>query len=215
MTHAVHLSREELDRWRTHGDPEDRARVVSHLADCDECGARYAELLDQLPVAAGDLEPAPRDLVARAYRLYPPARSGIRWWSHPWRVAAGAAAAVILAVAVPALRDHATPIVVDDGGIRGNALQAIGPIGTVRPPVSFRWVSPVMAVRYSVEVRGPGDTLLFTLSSETESVDLPSGRLVELAVGQRYTWQVVAMTAAGEEIMRSPPQPFVVSPEGR
>lgn len=211
MTDPAHLSRKELERWWTHGDPASRARIVSHLADCDACGARYAELIDQRPPHPADLAPAPRDLVRRAYRLYRRSRPPAAWWPRRWVLAGAAAAILAVAVAVPALRGPAAPVV-DDGRIRGSALQALSPIGVVQPPIRFRWASPIAAARYTVEVRDAAGALLVTLSSDAEIVVLPADRQAELTPGQPYTWQVVATTAAGEEIMRSPPRSFVVSP---
>jgi hypothetical protein len=56
----THLTRADLTRWRDAPDPADRDRIVLHLAECDECGALYADLMRTRPAAAGpdELEPA-------------------------------------------------------------------------------------------------------------------------------------------------------------
>jgi hypothetical protein len=208
----THLTREELERWWREGLSADRGRVVGHLAECDECGALYGGVADAEVAAAGRALPARRDLVARGYRAYRSRRrpSGFLR-SRPWIAAWATAAVVLIAVAIPILRRSRPAVIPDEGGIRGTSLQPLAPIGTVEPPVEFRWRSPVRAARYVIEVRDEGRRRLFSLSSEAETVTLSAERLAALAPGETYWWEVVALGPDGEEIMRAPPRAFAVS----
>lgn len=65
---SPHLDRDQLVRWRDHGSA-DRAAVLGHLAACDSCAARYAELVRTAPLAAAPVHFDPADFVARGYSV--------------------------------------------------------------------------------------------------------------------------------------------------
>ena len=104
---------------------EERARVVAHLADCDECRAILAgtlEVLAELEGAPRPVEaPAPGPALARSAVATPPAAAGgppldapRRWWggarlSWPLLAAAALALAVTAAVASRLLVPPAPP----------------------------------------------------------------------------------------------------------
>jgi hypothetical protein len=203
----THLSREELARWWREGPESDRERIVSHLAVCDDCGALYGDLIDAQPLPTS-LAPETRpDLVARALRAFRLPRRGLRTFLSPPALAAvAAAAALLVAIGVVTLRPTADP-----GGIRGTSLQPLSPIGQARPPVEFRWESPVRASRYRLEVLDAGGGSLFVLFSDAESLSLPEEQFEELEPGREYSWEVVALGPAGEEIMKAPRRSFSVS----
>jgi hypothetical protein len=212
----THLTREELQRWWRDGAPGERDRILAHLAECDECGALYGEVIDAEPVQpdADDVRVA----APRGYRAYRRPRRilGVDWSRPRVLAACGVAAVVVLAAIVPAILDPSGRSEPDGGGIRGTSLQPLAPIGTIVAPVQFRWVSPVNAARYVVEVREEGgEQILFAIASATESVDLSQEQLDRLTPGRAYSWIVIAADQAGGEIMRAPPRSFVVSSEGR
>jgi hypothetical protein len=202
----THLSRDELERWWREDSPGERDRIVGHLAECDECGALYSAVIDAEPISAPSRSEAQADLAARAYRVYRGPRRAIRsLWSAP---TLAAAAVLLIGLGVVALRE---PKPDDSSGVRGTSLQPIAPIGRVEPPLEFRWASPVSAARYRVEVRDAERRMLFELTSPVESVALPPARQSELAPGEEYTWEVVALSPGGEEIMRAPASSFSIS----
>jgi hypothetical protein len=209
----THLSREELQRWWEHGHPAERERIVAHLAECDQCGALYGQILDTRPVD-GDAQTSAPDLVARARGAYR-ARRRPGFWSPGRLVAYGAAAALLPAVAIPAFRNAVLPVVGDRHDIRGTSLQALDPVGEITPPVRFRWASPIDAPRYAVEVRDAERRLVFSLPSGPDELSLGTDRLAELEPGRQYTWEAIALTAEGEEMVRSTPQSFSVAPSPR
>jgi hypothetical protein len=204
---VTHLSREELERWWAEGRPEERERVVGHLAVCDDCGALYGDIIDARDLATTKLtaEPPP-GLAARAYRAYRPRRSGLSSLPFVW---GAAAAALLVALGIVALRAPAPPG--DPGGIRGTSLLPLSPIGRVDPPVEFKWESPVRASRYRIEVEDAEGRPWFVLFSEGESAALPRERLEELEPGKEYWWEVVALGPQGEEIMGAERRPFFLS----
>ena len=98
-----HVRREELIRWRDHGRPEDRDRIVSHLATCGSCAATYAELIRTAPAAQTPTRLDPKDFVERGYAVQRSAAPSA--WPAvvtSWKTWAGAlsAAAVLIIVLV-------------------------------------------------------------------------------------------------------------------
>lgn len=206
-----HLTRDELQRWWTHGAPEDRDRIVGHLAECDACGALYAEVIDAQPVTPL-AQPADARLQARAYRIHStPGHAPAVWWWWPRAALVAAAATFLLAIAVPWFR-WSGPVSWRDGGIRGSTLQPVSPIGTVEPPVRFAWTSPVRASRYEVEVRTSDGRLVARFSTTREQLELTPTEQQRLEPGRRYTWIVAAFVADGEPMLRTPAREFVIAP---
>jgi hypothetical protein len=211
----THLTREELQRWWDDGRPADRARVVSHLAECDACGALFGEVIDAQPLAADPARTPASGLRERAYGTYRPSSTAAgRRWLVP-ALAGAAAAVLVLAIGLPMLREPPAPAVGDEGTVRGTSLQPLSPIGSAAPPVEFRWASPVAAARFVVDVRDADERQVFQLTSDRESARLPPERLALLTPGRPYTWVVVAYASSGEEIMRAPPRSFVLASPSR
>jgi hypothetical protein len=184
--------------------------VLTHLAECDECGALFGAVIDSEPVRPDAAPPAPF-LVRRAYRTY---RDGVpvsRWRLRPLALAGlGTAAMILLAVLLPSVRDMSNPDRTATD-VRGTSLQPLAPIGRVEPPLAFRWSSPVRASRYTVEIRDESRTLVLLLSSKDERVNLPREDLRRLVPGRAYSWEVIAFDAANTELIRGPARTFVVS----
>jgi hypothetical protein len=201
----THLTGEELLSWRDAGEEADRARVVGHLAVCDECGAAYAELIRTRPAtgSAGEVE-------AVAFRKagYAARRSGLPAY-RPVLLAAGLAA--VAAAGVFLLARAGSPPPTDQQAVRGTELVPLSPAGEVRAPFEFRWASPVSASSYRVDVIEPGGTTLHSIRTPIEAAAGPELRAL-LRPGVRYVWTVTALTADGRTIMTSAAQPFVVSP---
>jgi hypothetical protein len=95
----MHLTVDELRRWREGGTEADRARIVGHLAVCDACGARYAEVIRTRPAEAAPARFEPADFVARGERVFAPG-SARRWgWTTRWAPALAAALIVVAGLA--------------------------------------------------------------------------------------------------------------------
>ena len=143
----THLTRDELLRWRDTPSPADRDRNVLHLAECDECGALYAELMRTRPTAAGPEEletavfikagaeagPVPRITTAPAIQPTRAAGSGILR-----RVMIPLAAAAVVILGVTTLLKRET------GSSRGgdNEVQLSAPAGAVdKGALTFQWTA--------------------------------------------------------------------------
>lgn len=212
-----HLTRDELTRWRDEAPPAERDHIVGHLATCDTCGALYAELVRTRPAKHFATKLRPADFVARGYRAYAPAKAGA-WTFRDWRVWSTVAAAVVVIVTGTLLTpsvDRGSKPLAGGSEVRGTSIQVLSPIGIVTPPVTFRWSSPVRATTYSLEVRDETQALVHSAKVRAEEAPLPSNLQNGLTPGGRYFWVVVALDAAGEEIMRSAPQAFVLAAAAR
>jgi hypothetical protein len=218
---VTHLTRDDLERWARQGLPTDRDRIVGHLAQCDDCAALYARVLDGQPVEPAD-DAHLDELKARAYGAYGQAgaaheattrsRRPRRPRRTAWIAASGIAAAILAALVLyPVLRNERPLTMPDDTAIRGASIQALAPAGTVSPPIEFRWSSPMAAARYELTVSGAGGVPLWSSTVRTERVSAPP-ELVEKLRGTEATWQVTALDEAGRRLIRSEPQRFAVAP---
>jgi hypothetical protein len=205
----THLTREELQRWWSEGRPADRARVLAHLAECDHCGALYAEVIDAQPVTP--LMPDTPALVARAQGLYPGVQADRgRRWPLPALAGLAAAAVLVAALVLPQLADLARSPSRQEEAPRGSSLQPLSPVGTVDAPIVFRWSSPIASDGYVIEVRD-NTRLMFRLRSERTAMELLPEHAAALVPGRPYSWTVVGVTATGEEMLRAGPTAFIVS----
>ncbi|MBM3818313.1 MAG: hypothetical protein FJW14_04720 [Acidimicrobiia bacterium] len=200
----MHLTRDELIRWRDRSDEADRPRLMNHLASCADCRRQLAALTRENPAGA---EPAfdPGVFVAAGRAVYRPARS---WWQQPrvWIAASGlAAAALVLAVVIPRALDR--PL--DDGGIRSAELRPLAPVGEAPAPAEFRWTSPFAAPRYRLEVRDSANQIVLGGETAAETYTIPDLFRSRLVPGT-YTWTVDALDESGEIIASSNPQRFTI-----
>jgi hypothetical protein len=204
---VTHLAKDDLLRWRDRGEETERARVVGHLAVCDECGAVYAEMLRTRPldepVPVG-ISPETAALRARGYA----ARAGhARFRPRPLAAAVAFVAAGGVLLFTRGSSDRPTA-----GGatVRGTELVPLAPAEQAAWPLEFRWASPLAAAVYRVDVLAPGGALIHTMRTRERSAADPALRTL-LEPGRRYTWTVTALREDGREVMRSQPRPFVVA----
>ena len=91
----MHLSSEQLRRWRDGEAEADRRQVVGHMAICDACSARYAEMIRTQPIDTAPARFEPADFVARGEQVFArPARG--RWGMPRWAPAFSGALIVVL-----------------------------------------------------------------------------------------------------------------------
>ena len=206
----MHLTSDELIRWRDEARPVDRARVVKHLAECDACGARLAELLRTQPPDAAPRRFDPSRFVARgidAGAAGLAVRSPGRWRRTGWWVPAAAAAAILLAVlVVPQLRRPAAP----SGTTRGAEIALAAPVGDVRAPITFTWTGATGASRYLVEIYD-AELLRIAEGRTTGTRWTPGADVVSrLQPGRTYRWTVSALDSAGEPTQTSAMRRFTI-----
>jgi hypothetical protein len=205
------LTRDDLERWWTHGDPADRDRIVTHLAECDACIQSYGALMDtreaELPPVT---PPATAAAIGRRVPVDAHDSTARRSW-HPWQFAGvGAAAALVIAFVFVTGRPSQSPAP-DDSAIRSSRLTLLAPIGAVTLPTELRWVSPVAAPRFRVQLIAANGRELHTATVEAERLPLPEDVRQRLEPGQEYRWHVTALDAEGQQMMRSEPGAFVIA----
>jgi hypothetical protein len=207
---VTHLTPAELRQWYGEGAADDRQRVLTHLAACDECRRALAELARN-EVGVGPAPLDPQDFVIRGRDAYTDARS------RPWRwrpvviVGAAAASAAVLAVLVtPALRQARQNGDRSQSETRGGDLRLLEPVGDVCRPAEFRWTSPVSASRYRVVVYDSARRAIYTGVANVERLPFDSDLRARLAPGE-YTWSVDALDAGGTAIVNSDRRAFRIA----
>jgi hypothetical protein len=207
-----HLTPDELARWRNQGAEADRSRVVRHLAECDTCGAAYAELVrsrsleEQAPAGAArdpieTLEPAalrPHGYAALRRPIAPTA----------WLAAAASVAVAALGAGLYMSGTSRDAERAPASAVRGSELVILAPVGATSGPVEFRWSSPVAAPAYRVDVFDSAGQLVHSIRT-AEEVARDPGLPERLRPGARYTVVVTALAADGRVLLSSAPQPFV------
>jgi len=203
----THFRDAELRQWSRSGPGADRDRVVAHVAACATCAAAYADAM-----RAASLAPIPvvepdevADFVKVGYQVPSRSADAGRSWRRRTLIALAAAAALIVAVTVPYLRD--TREARDAITVRGDAIQALAPIGSVERGTEFRWSATAAAARYRLDI---GDTtgVLFAVTTTATSARLPAAGGPALIPGTDYWWMVTALDATNREVASSGRQTF-------
>ena len=181
---TVHLTQEQMQRWHADG-AGDRDAIVSHLAGCDACGQRYAEVVRASPDAgaAFDVE-AFRAAGHRVGRW----RLGRR--AAGWRMsaAAAAAAAVLFGVVYVAYPPQGPAPVYrgDQSGVR-----LVQPSGLVdRADLMFVWEGPEGAYRLRVVDLDAPDAPVIARDDVTSGYRPAADELAALRAGVEYRWFV-------------------------
>lgn len=195
----MHLSTDDLRLWRD-GQGSDRDRIVAHLATCDDCGARLAELLRTAPACA-----APTAFDVGSFRRAG-SRAGAKSDRGPRAVwtyapALAAAAALLLAVLYVALPDRpGGPVFRGDGA----EIRLVRPAGTVaRADLVFEWTGPDGAYTLRVvDLDAPGAPVLARDDVRTGYTPTSDER-AQFRPGVTYRWFV------------EQPEAGVASPSGR
>lgn len=195
----MHLTDDELVRWRDRGEAQDRERVLGHLAACDACRRRLVALVREAPVDAPSAFD-PQVFAPRGLQAYGAAARRTR---RTWMGLGGLAAAAALVMAVW-LRPGPPVPPTGTTDIRSTELQAIAPVGRVGAVSEFRWASPFAAARYRLTIRDAADAIVLTLETPAERVTLDESQRARLAPGS-YRWSVDALDASGAVIASSRP----------
>jgi hypothetical protein len=207
----THFTDAELIRWSDAGPGSDRDRVVTHLAECGACAARYAAALRTRPLeAAAAAEPAreAREFADAAARLGPPAARVIPLRRRIVRIGAplAAAAAIVLAIAI-ARRGGDQGADIPPLVLRGGTLSTIAPDGETTIDARFEWASGVAATRYKITVGGPSGAI-YTFIVRNSPAPFPDGLRSLLVPGTPYWWTVTALDAEGRLFLVAERRPF-------
>lgn len=138
----IHRPDAELRSWLDRPDPADRDRIVGHLAGCDACSSRVAEMVRTAPLAQTDSRFDAASFRSAGYNVLR-SRTGWRLRS-PLRTLAplGAAAAVIMIVGGTYFVSRREPARVTRGAETG--VELIAPAGGAgaREALRFEWRAP-------------------------------------------------------------------------
>lgn len=205
-----HLDDDDLRQWRDDPQRSDRERIVAHLAACDACGSRYAEMVRTAPATAIDPPFGAEAFRARGYAVLN--GSSRRRGAFTWRalVPLAAAAALVFAVGAYLLVPRQPETV-----MRGDqaSVELVRPSGVTVAveDLRFEWRAPEDVTRQSLVV--------FDLASLDEPVisreDVRSGYVPtteerrRLEPGVTYRW-FVEYRAPGGSTAASPSATFSI-----
>lgn len=194
----MHLSADELRRWRDGEAEGDRSRIVAHLAACDTCGARYAEMARTRPAGAPPARFVPADFVLRGEQVFaPPVRS--RVGITRWAPAFGATLIVVLGLGYFLGRDIVDPVAVYRGGAK--AVELVRPIDT-RVPASelvFEWRANERQGPFRLRVidLAAADTPVIDRENVRSGYRPSDAERQRLKPGVTYRWFVEFRSASG------------------
>jgi len=201
----AHLTRDDLVRWRDQGLPEDRERVITHLAACQSCADVYAELVRTAPADQPLEHFKPADFVKRGYAARKSAAAPT--WSGAltsWKVWAGALSAAALVVLVVATGPDLQRLFESSDTARGAGIELIthtpGPSSPSSPTTvpSLEWKTSLTASRFRVELTDQTGATVYQTETNASSATLPANVARALAPGSAYTWRVTALDRDGQ-----------------
>jgi hypothetical protein len=191
--------REELIRWRDGSLPDERDRIVAHLASCQTCAATYAELVRTPPAELRPMRFDPADFVERGYAARKTSRPGwsaVTAWKG-WTLGLSAAAAIVLVV-VLGLPQLGT----DPDATRGSTIEIQSTESPSDRLFVVEWQSALAASRYRVELF-ENQRVLYTTLTDARRVMLPADVAAALQEGRVYTWKVTALDSQGADVTAS------------
>jgi hypothetical protein len=200
----THVMREDLVRWRDQGLPEDRERVLSHLAACKSCAETYAELIRTAPAVHAPEHFDPADFVKRGYAAH--RKTATRTWPAPfvsWKMWAGllSGVALLLLVIHPGFGPRPGSELTDT--TRGVSIEIVSPSGTTEPPTTVEWKSGITPARFRVELTDSRGTTVYQTETEVPRVTLPHEVTGKLLPGNSYACKVTALDQDGRPITAS------------
>jgi hypothetical protein len=197
----THLLREELVRWRDQGLPEDRKRVITHLATCKACADAYAELVREAPATQPLEHFNPADFVKWGYAARKSAGASVAPSVFmSWKLWAGALSAAAVVVLIVATGPDLQRLFESSDGARGAGIELTAPTATGGTLPSLEWKTGLTASRYRVELTDPAGTTVYQAETNASSVTLPANVATALLPGASYTWRVTALDRDGQAI---------------
>ena len=194
----THLSDDDLRRWRDGGAESERARIVSHLAECESCAGRYAAIFRTRPLETPGTA-ASEEFKLRGYAAY--RRSSVnRWISLFARPAAALATVVLIVAALWTIRDWQAERVYRGGGA-GVDLLAPSDGSTVANDVAFQWrVETASGCRLRVYDPSRPDSPIIDRRADP-GAQAQAGERERLVAGVTYRWFVECSSADGQRIV--------------
>jgi hypothetical protein len=191
------LSLDELGRYADGAlRGEQRSTAARHIERCPTCQAEFA-LMQSMTASSG--------------------RSGSKRPPHIFSVAAAAAAVLIVVAAgsyyfrLPRAPQLPSTVTTDREVTRSLAIAVRSPVGDQpAPPERLEWNAVDAAVRYRVRLLEVDRRELWSTTTASAVVDVPSTVRASLAPGRTLLWEVTAYDAGGRIISESGVQSFRV-----
>jgi hypothetical protein len=197
-----------------------------HLAMCTRCQAEFA-------LWRSITDPAPRTDDDFAPRVAAEIERRLPWSGHThgtarrdWRSGLQrrslAAAAILLALTAGYVAWDPEPSVDEAASVEEgyrSGIRVVAPTGELdRAPNELTWIAVQGDVRYDVRVLEVDGTLVWSTTSSSSSVDLPTGVKADFLPGKTLVWDVTARNSASGAVAYSGTQHVrvrVVSPRSR
>jgi anti-sigma factor RsiW len=179
-------------------DASARRKVEAHLARCGDCRTIFAET------------------AAFAKRIVRPSRRTTGWIRHP--VLSAVATLVVVGALGYVLWDREPPLPqgVTSPAYRRSRIRTSAPLGDVATaPSVLHWSAVEDAASYDVRVLEVDRTPLWSGSTSTPGIDLPSEVSALFAPGKTVVWEVTARDRSRAVIGESGAQQFRVAPLSR
>ncbi len=183
-------------------DAEEAERFEEHFFNCPRCFARLQE----------------REAIIRAIKAHGPAlveKLGVeqprlaRWADDLWLLVANrqwvlapALAALLIVVFLifsPFSKDQPPSFVLNgENVIRGQAINLISPIIDItQPPHFFEWKKQGENLDYKISLYDSHNKLLWTSITRETHITLPEDIRRQMKPGEKYSWQVKALSPTG------------------
>lgn len=200
---------------------EKQTETEAHLASCSHCTTELALFREfEQPSMRGDEQAAVAAIVQKLRRNSPVARRSwlatlldIRWMTPALATCAMIAMAAFLWAPWRSELDRA-PVVSEDGGtMRSGRLQAVAPLGSLADvPAKLEWEPVSGAVLYRITVSEVDQTLVWSGTSATSELALPSQVRAKVLPRKTLTWQVAAVDAQQSVLATSAVNRFTLTP---
>jgi len=179
-----------------------REEFENHYFNCSPCFQKMEERNELIAVVKAKGESIFKELETETSR---PSTFVNRLVSSltpkQWAVAAlSACALLIIALGVaPSLKSPTPQFMIDNQVVRGGSLTLISPVIDMQSiPTEFKWDNLGEGVEYKISIYN--GELLWTETTESNSISLPDTIKQSMKAGERYSWEVKAFSKQGSLI---------------
>lgn len=192
-----------------HGEELSRS-AQEHVSSCAHCKAELSLFQSFEAGEIRDDERAAVEAITARLRKNPPVPRQT-WWTRLWEVklwapagVALAAAALVMTLWIPRTTDRGPLVSGSEDTLRTHAVNVLSPVGdTQQVPTQLTWSPVAGAASYKVRLSEVDGTELWNGITTQTTISLPESIQHKLTPLKTVDWQVVAFTAAGQQIAES------------
>jgi hypothetical protein len=174
----------------------------NHYFNCSQCFKELQERNELMAVVKAKGDSIFKELGQEKSRPIPVVERLFSFLSpKQWAVAAVSACALLIIAlgVIPNLQSPAPDFRIDNQVVRGGSLKLISPLIDVQSiPSKFQWDNLGKGVEYKISIYN--GELIWTGTTETNSVVLPEDVKNRMKIGERYSWEVKAFSKEGSLI---------------